>query len=111
MSTPKDRLFEVYLAYQAALARRAPDLAEAASHTQVTQILTHIDKLQSQYFKAALGELNATGADVEQALTDATKASADATAAYEAAVQLAERIRLVAKVVSKIGDLVKKAVA
>lgn len=109
MSTPKDRLYEVYLAYQAALARRGADLAECTTQTQVTQILSNIDKLQSQYFKAALSELNATGADVEQALADAKQAGADVTAAYNAAKSLAERIRLVAKVVAKVGDLVRQA--
>lgn len=109
MSTPKDRLFEIYLAYQSALARRGSDLAEATSQAQVAQILSHIDRLQAQYFRAALTELNATGAEVEQALRDAKQATADATAAYESAKKLAERIRLVAKVVAKVGDLVKQA--
>lgn len=109
MSTAKDRLFEVYLAYQAALNRRAQDLTEAGSEAEVKQVLGNIDKLHSNYFKAAQSELSATGADVEQALKDAKQASADATAAYAAAKALPVRIRLVTSVVAKVGDLIRKA--
>ena len=115
MSTPKDRLFEVYLAYQSALSRRAADLAEATSQAQVTQILTSIDKLQSQYFKAALSELSATSGEVDLGSNDRefwTYRRCRRPHRHPLpAKSLAERISLVAKVVAKVGELVKKAAA
>ena len=109
MSTAKDRLYAIYLPYQLSLARRPIDLAEAGDVAQVDAVLQNIDTLQSHYFRAAHLELAATGAEVEQALHDAKEASDNATAAYEAGKALAERIRRVAKVVAKVGELIQKA--
>jgi hypothetical protein len=109
MSTAKDRLYQVYLPYKLALDRRPRDLAEAADTAQVHDILGHIDGLQAHYFRAARTELEATGAEVEGAYQAAKDATAKVTEAYEASMALAERIRRMAQVVAKVGELVTKA--
>jgi hypothetical protein len=109
MSTAKDRLYEVYLPYKSALARRPIDLAQAGDTEQVQQVLKNIDTLHAHYFRAARLELEATGDDVEDALREAKAASEHATAAYEASLGIAERIRRVSHVVAKVGALIEKA--
>jgi hypothetical protein len=109
MSTAKDRLYEVYSAYRRAVERRPTDLKQAGSVSEVNKILGNLNKLHAQYFKAALAELDATGADVESAYRAAKSANEAVAAAYDQAKALAERIRLVSKLLDSVTDLVKKA--
>jgi len=109
MSTPQERLDEVYLAYSDAYRRRFADLKEAVSQQQAKDILTNVRYLEGTYLKAATAALSATSAAVETAYRDAQDARAAIDDAYNGAVAINEKIRLVGKGAKAVGDLVKKA--
>lgn len=109
MSTPQDRLDEVYLAYSNAYKRRFADLKEAGSKQQVKDVLANVRNLEATYLKAAIDALDATANEVEEAYLDARQARVAIDDAYDAAVSLAEKIRLVGAGAKAVGDLVKKA--
>lgn len=109
MSTPQERLDEVYLSYSNAYRRRFADLREAGSEQQAKDILTNVRKLEATYLKAATDALDATGAAVETVYRDAQNARSAIDGAYSAAVTLAEKIRLVGAGARAVGELVKKA--
>lgn len=109
MTTPQERLDEVYLAYSNAYRRRFADLKEAGSQQQAKAVLTNVRNLEASYLKAATDALDANSAAVEAAYKDAKQAREDIDAAYESAVKLAEKIRLVGAGAKAIGELIKKA--
>ena len=109
MSTPQERLDEVYLAYSDAYRRRFADLKEAGSQQQAKDILTNVRNLEATYLKAATAALSATRAAVETAYRDAQEARAAINDAYNSAVAVTEKIRLVGKGAKAVGDLVKEA--
>jgi intein-encoded DNA endonuclease-like protein len=109
MSTSQDRLDEVYLAYSNAYKRRFADLKEAVSKQQVRDVLANVRNLEATYLKAATEALDATANEVEEAYLDARQARAAIDHAYDAAVSLAEKIRLVGAGAKAVGDLVKRA--
>ena len=109
MSTAQDRLDEVYLAYSNAYKRRFSDLKEAGSEQQVKDILANVRNLEATYLKAATDALDATANEVEKAYLEAQKARDDIDKAYNDAISLTEKIRLVGAGAKAVGDLVKKA--
>lgn len=109
MSTPQERLDEVYLAYSNAYRRRFADLKEAGSQQQAKDILNNVRNLEATYLKAATAALKATSAAVETAYKDAQYARAAIDSAYNRAVAIAEKIRLVGAGAKVVGELVKKA--
>lgn len=109
MSTPQERLDEVYLAYSNAYRRRFADLKEAVSQRQAKDILTNVRNLEATYLKAATDALDATSAAVETAYQDAQQARTAIDDAYKAAVALTEKIRLIGAGAKVVGELVKKA--
>ena len=111
MSTPQERLDEVYLAYSNAYRRRFADLSEAANQQQAKDILTNVRSLEATYLKAATDALDATSAAVETVYRDAQNARSAIDEAYNAAVALAQKIRLVGAGAKVVGELVKKAQA
>ncbi|MFZ4381747.1 MAG: hypothetical protein ACOYO0_07275 [Sandarakinorhabdus sp.] len=109
MSTPLERLEEVYAAFSSALQRRPADLKQATTEAQVIAVLGNVRSLEASFLKAASAALKATGAEVEAALRDAKAVRADVEAAYQAAKDLSEKIRLVSRSAKAVGELVKKA--
>lgn len=108
-STARDRLHLVYDAYSRAYDRRLQDWKEATTKAQADAISRNVDRLETQYLKAARQALDATGQDVEDAYLAAKSAQEDIDKAYEKAKALAEKIALVGKIVGKVGDLISKA--
>lgn len=111
MSTPQDRLDEVYLAYANAYQRRFADLKEATSEKQAEQILNNVRDLEATYLKAAADALDAGHAEVEEAYAAAQEERAAIEEAYENAVDIAAKIRLVGAGSKAVGKLVKEAQA
>jgi hypothetical protein len=111
MSTPQERLNEVFEAFSAARQRLSADLSEATDPAQVLAILANVDSLEDSFLRTAIAALNASGAAVEKSLRDARAARAAVEAAYADAKDIAEKIRLVAKGAKAVADLVKKAQA
>lgn len=109
MSTPLERLEEIHAAYSAALQRRPLDLSQDITAAQANAILNNVRKLEASFLQAATAALNATGAEVEAAMSDAQAVRAEIDAAYRAAKDIAEKIRLVSRGVKAVGNLVKKA--
>lgn len=108
-SSAQDRLMEVYKSYADAYDRRAGDLAAAQTPEQINAILTNVNTLECAYLDAARDALDASGAAVEQAYTDAQAARAAVDAAYQNAKSIVEKIRLVGSVAKKATALVKAA--
>ena len=106
-SSAHDRLIEVYQSYSDAYDRRAADLAAAQTPDQVSAILANVNTLECAYLEAARDALDATGPVVEQAYADAQAARAAVDAAYQAAKDIVEKIRLVGSVAKKVTALVK----
>lgn len=111
MSTPQERLDEVYLAYSSAYRRRFADLKEASSQQQAKYVLTNVRNLEATYLKAATDALDATSSAVEAVYRDAQNARTAIDEAYNDAVALAEKIRLVSAGAKAVGELVKRAQA
>lgn len=111
MSTPQDRLDEVYLAYANAYQRRFADLRDATSQQQVEQILNNVRELEATYLRAAADALDASHAQVEEAYAAAQEARAAIEEAYASAADLTEKIRLVGAGAKAVGKLVKEAQA
>ncbi len=109
MSTPKDRLFEVYETYRIAKLHRTSDWKDAQTMSQVKKIQRNVDALETAFLKAATAELNANGAAVEAAYDAAKSARQSVLEAYEGAVALADRIRTVSDAAKSVANLVKKA--
>lgn len=108
-STPQERLFEVYESYRQAYDRRAIDWKECTTVAQAKSVAKNVDALETIYLQAAKQALETNSPSVELAYSAARQARADVDKAYQNAVALAARIRLVGNVVSKVGDLLKKA--
>jgi hypothetical protein len=108
-SSPQDRLDLISAAYQAAYARQADDLGQAASPEQAQAVLANVGALEIAYLDAAEAALDATGPDIEAAYEAASAANDEVERAYADAVALADRIRAVAGAVTAVGDLLTKA--
>lgn len=108
-TSAQQRLLEVSQSYGDAYDRRAADLAAAQSPDQIRAILANVDTLEIAYLEAARCALDATGPAVEQAYADAQAARAAVDAAYQAAKDIVEKIRLVGSVAKKATALVKAA--
>lgn len=108
-STPAERLYVVYDAYSQAYGRRAQDLKDSTTKAQADSVLRNVESLEALYLRAAKQALDATGQAVEDALKAAKAAQKDVTDAYEKAKSIADKLKLVGSVVSKIGDLVGRA--
>lgn len=108
MSTAFARLLVVHDAYSKAYERRLDDWGNATS-TQAKVISDNLDHLETQYLRAAKQALDANGEAVEAAFEAAKKAQENVDAAYKAAKGMAEKIRLVGDIVSRVGDLMNKA--
>ena len=108
-STAQQRLFEIYTAYKSALDRRPADLKEASKDADVDKILDNVDALQAAYFEAARVALDATGDAIEDAYRAAKDANKKVGEAYKNGKALADRIRLVSSLVSRVGNLIEKA--
>lgn len=108
-SSSKERLYEIYTAYNIAFTRRSSDLKEAASDAQADQILKNVESLESAYLKAAKQALDAAGPEVEQAYQSAVAARKEIQSAYNQAKKLALRIKAVGGAVKAVGNLVKLA--
>ena len=108
-SSARDRLHLVYDAYSLAYDRRLDDWKQTTSTAQADAISRNVDRLETQYLKAAKQALDATGPAVEDAYEAAKAAQKDIDDAYESAKSLAEKIALVGKVIGTIGDLLNKA--
>ena len=106
-SSAHDRLIEVYQSYSDAYDRRAADHAAAQTPDQVSAIRANVNTLECAYLEAARDALDATGPVVEQAYADAQAARAAVDAAYQAAKDIVEKIRLVGSVAKKVTALVK----
>ncbi len=111
MSTPKDRLFEVYETYRIAKLHRASDWKDAQTLAQAKKIQRNVDALETAFLKAATAELNANGPAVEAAYDAAKNARESVVDAYESAMALADRIRTVSNAARSVASLVKKASA
>lgn len=111
MSTPKDRLFEVYETYRIAKLHRASDWKDAQTLGQAKKIQRNVDTLETAFLKAATAELNANGDAVEDAYQTARSARKAVQKAYEDAIELADRIRTVSDAARSVSNLVKKASA
>lgn len=108
-TTAHDRLIEVYTSYSAAYDRSGDDLASAQTPDQVRAVLANLDALELVYLEAARNALDATGAVVEQAFTDARAAREAVDQAYQDAKEMVEKIRLVGSLAKKASTLVKAA--
>jgi len=111
MSTPKDRLFEVYETYRIAKLHRGSDWKDAQTLAQAKKIQRNVDALETTFLKAATAELNANGAAVEDAYDAARFARESVEDAYESAQAVADRIRAVSDAAKSMANLVKKASA
>ncbi|MEM8724142.1 MAG: hypothetical protein AAGE86_01335 [Pseudomonadota bacterium] len=111
MSTPKDRLFEVYETYRIAKLHRASDWKDAQTLAQAKKIQRNVDALETAFLKAAAAELNANGQAIEDAYQAAREARKTVVKAYEDAKALADRIRAVSDAAKSVASLVKKASA
>lgn len=109
MSTAPERLFAIYEAYNSAFLRRAQDWKDAKSKAEADAIFRNVERLEGLYLKAAKQALDANGPAVEAAYADAKQAQKDVDDAYAAAKALADKIRLVGGIISKVGDLIAKA--
>ena len=109
MSTPKDRLFEVYQAYRIAKSQRAADWRDAKTMKEADQIQANVEKLETAYLLAAVSELDANGEAVEAAFKSAKEARKVVEKAYKDAKALADRIRAVSSSTKAVASLVKKA--
>ena len=109
MSTPTERLEEIHAAFASALQRRPADLKQASTEAQVIAVLNNVRNLEASFLKAATAALAATGAGVEAAMREAQTLRAEVDAAYAAARDIAEKIRLVSRGAKAVGELVKKA--
>lgn len=108
-SSEEERLFVIREAYRKARQREARDLAQAKSAAQVRAILRNVRNLRNKHDKATITALEASGADVEAAYRAAKQAQEDVDDAYANARDIADKIRLVGKVTTKVGDLLTKA--
>lgn len=108
-STEEERLFAIREAYRKARMREARDLAQAKSAAQVRAILRNVRSLKNKHDKATITALEASGADVEAAYRAAKQAQQDVDEAYDKARDIADKIRLVGEISTKVGDLLTKA--
>ena len=109
MSTPKDRLFEVYETYRIAKLHHAADWKDAKTLGEAKKIQRNVDALETIFLKAASAELNAKGDAIEQAYQTAKSARQSVEKAYKGAQKLADRIRTVSDAAKSMATLVKKA--
>jgi len=109
MTTPQERLFEVYESYRKAYERRTQDWKDATTTEQADAIEHNVEALERLYLDAAKAALDANGSKVEEAYVAAKKARENVDKAYEQAKALPAKIRLVGKLTGAVGDLVKKA--
>jgi hypothetical protein len=109
MSTAHERLLVVYEAYSKAYDRRLQDWSEAKNQAQAKAIADNVDRLETQYLRAAKNALDANGSAVEAAFDAAKAAQEKIDAAYNEAKDIAEKIRLVGDIVGKVGNLVARA--
>jgi len=108
-STPAQRLYAVYEAYSQAYDRRAQDWKDAETSAQADAIFNNVQTLEALYLQAAKQALDANGQTVEDAFDAARAAQSAVNDAYDEAKSIAEKIYLVGRVVSQVGDLINKA--
>ena len=109
MSTPQERLFEIYETYRVAFANRAADWKLARTMKEADTIERNVDALESAYLRAAKQALDANGPAVEAAYQAAKTARDDVTNAYLEARALADRIRSVGAAIKAVGGLLATA--
>lgn len=109
MTTATERLAVVYDSYKCVYAHRAQDLKEAATDEDVDRILANVDSLEGCYLAAAKQALDASGGEVEEAFAGARAAHGLVVKAYEDAIALAEKIRLVSSSARAVASLLAKA--
>lgn len=108
-SSAADRLQVTYEAYQKAFHERAGDLKDATTLEQVQKILANVTALELEYLKAAQDGLDGNTQAIEDAYDAAVAAKKAVDDAYKDEKALADRIRLVGGLATKVGELVTRA--
>ncbi len=108
-SSKEDRVQLTYDAYSRAYQRRKADLKAAKTETEVQKIWGNVTKLESLYLTAAQDGLDGNAPAIEAAYKAAADARDSVEDAYNSAKALAEKIRLVGALATKVGGLVKAA--
>jgi len=108
-SSKEDRVSLTFEAYSRAHQRRAGDLKQAQTEADVHKVLTNVAQLEAHYLAAAQDGLDGSGQAIEQAYQDAVDARTAVEQAYQGAKDLADKIRLVGSLATKVGKLVTAA--